>query len=97
MFNYDRKIIPKNLNPILSQELKDEVNFFLKWGYLIVNNALNEKEVSTIRAAFDDTLNDENKLNHIELSPQYYLQRMFCHLALRLNLDILVCRIYLWV
>ena len=66
MFNYDRKIIPKNLNPILSQELKDEVNFFLKWGYLIVNNALNKKEVSTIRAAFDDTLNDKNKLDHIE-------------------------------
>ena len=66
MLNYDRKIVPKHLNPILTQELKDEVNFFLKWGYLIVNNALNEKEVSTIRAAFDDTLNDENKLNHIE-------------------------------
>ena len=44
MFNYDRKIIPKNLNPILSQELKDEVNFFLKWGYLIVNNALMKKK-----------------------------------------------------
>ena len=75
MFDYDRKIIPKNLNPILTQELKDEVNFFLKWGYLIVNNALNEKEVSTIRAAFDDTLNDENKLNHIEFGLLEYDER----------------------
>ena len=75
MFDYDRKIIPKHLNPILTQELKDEVNFFLKWGYLIVNNALNEKEVSTIRAAFDDTLNDKNKLNHIEVGLLEYDER----------------------
>ena len=34
MFNYDKKIVPKQLNPILTPKLQDEVNFFLKWGYL---------------------------------------------------------------
>ena len=75
MFNYDRKIVPKNLNPILTPELKNEVNFFLKWGYLIINNALNEKQVSTIRDAFDDTLNDKNKLSHIEFGLLEYDER----------------------
>ena len=75
MFNYDRRIVPKKLNPILTQELKSEVNFFLKWGYLIIDNALNEKEVATIRAAFDNTLNDKNKLNHIEVGLLEYDER----------------------
>jgi hypothetical protein len=72
---YDKKIIPNQLNPVISQELQNEVNFFLKWGYLIVNNALNDKEVATIRAAFDDTLNDKNKLNHIEVGLLEYDER----------------------
>ena len=75
MFNYDRRIVPKKLNPILTQELKSEVNFFLKWGYLIIDNALNEKEVATIRAAFDNTLNDKNRLNHIEVGLLEYDER----------------------
>ena len=65
--DYDKNIVPKKLNPILSSELQNEVNFFLKWGYLIVNNALNDKEVATIRAAFDDTLNDKNLTLRLEL------------------------------
>jgi len=73
--DYDKNIVPKKLNPILSPELQNEVNFFLKWGYLIVNNALNEKEVATIRAAFNDTLNDKNKLNHIEVGLLEYDER----------------------
>ena len=73
--DYDKNIVPKKLNPILSSELQNEVNFFLKWGYLIVNNALNDKEVATIRAAFDDTLNDKNKLNHIEVGLLEYDER----------------------
>ena len=73
--DYDKNIVPKKLNPILSSELQNEVNFFLKWGYLIINNALNEKEVSTIRSAFDDTLNDKNKLSHIEFGLLEYDER----------------------
>ena len=75
MFNYDKKIVPKNLNPTLTPELKDEVSFFLKWGYLIINNALSEKEISTIRTAFDDTLNDKNKLSHIDVGLLEYDER----------------------
>ena len=34
-------VVPPNLNIELDHELQQEVNFFLKWGYLIVNDAAN--------------------------------------------------------
>ena len=75
MFNYDKKIVPKQLNPILTPKLQDEVNFFLKWGYLIIDDALTKKELETLRAAFDDTLNNINKLNHIDVGLLEYDER----------------------
>jgi ectoine hydroxylase-related dioxygenase (phytanoyl-CoA dioxygenase family) len=75
MFNYDKKIIPKQLNPILTQELQDEVNFFLKWGYLIIDDAITKIELKILRAAFDDTLNNINKLNHIDVGLLEYDER----------------------
>ena len=32
----DTPVVPTRLNPDLSIELQLEVNFFLKWGYLVV-------------------------------------------------------------
>ena len=75
MFSYDKKIVPKQLNPILTPKLQDEVNFFLKWGYLIIDDALTKKELETLRAAFDDTLNNINKLNHIDVGLLEYDER----------------------
>ena len=46
MFNYDRKIVPKNLNPILTPELKNEVNFFLKTFF--INSSLIDLEIEKI-------------------------------------------------
>jgi len=37
--NYNKEIIPKKLNPDLDKKLEKEVNFFLKWGYLIIDKA----------------------------------------------------------
>ena len=38
-------VVPTRLNPDLSIELQLEVSFFLKWGYLIVENALTDEQV----------------------------------------------------
>ena len=37
--DYNKEIIPKKLNPDLDKKLEKEVNFFLKWGYLIIDKA----------------------------------------------------------
>ena len=37
--NYNKEIIPTKLNPDLDKKLEKEVNFFLKWGYLIIDKA----------------------------------------------------------
>ena len=39
----DRSIIPQQLNPELSPELMQEVDFFLKWGYLVVEDAITQE------------------------------------------------------
>ena len=41
----DRSIIPQRLNPELSPELAQEVDFFLKWGYLVVEDAITQEQV----------------------------------------------------
>ena len=72
---YDKKIIPNQLNPVLSQELQNEVNFFLKWGYLVVNDALTQKQIISLTEGFDDTFNKKTKLDHIEKGLLEYDER----------------------
>ena len=45
----DTPVVPTRLNPDLSIELQLEVNFFLKWGYLVVENALTDEQVRILR------------------------------------------------
>ncbi len=54
MSRYDQ-IIPHRLNPDLSPELEQEVRFFQKWGYLIVDDAITDEQVEALRAALGDT------------------------------------------
>ena len=51
----DRSIIPQQLNPELSPELAQEVAFFLKWGYLVVEEAISQEQVKALREALDET------------------------------------------
>ena len=53
--DFDPSIIPTQLNPDLSPALAQEVSFFRKWGYLVVEDALTAAQVETLRAALDAT------------------------------------------
>ena len=53
--NYNKKIIPDTLNPELDKELENEVNFFLKWGYLIIDKALTDNQILLLRKTFNKT------------------------------------------
>ena len=55
LMEYSEPIVPTQLNPDVSFEMEREVAFFLKWGYLIVDDALHLEQVETLRAAFDET------------------------------------------
>ena len=48
-------VVPTRLNPDVSAELRVEVDFFLKWGYLVIENALTQAQVETLRNALDET------------------------------------------
>ena len=52
--DFDPSIIPTQLNPDLSPALAQEVSFFRKWGYLVVDDALTAAQVETLRAALDE-------------------------------------------
>ena len=41
-------IVPTVLNSQLSAELQSEVDFFLKWGYLVIDNALTVQQNKTV-------------------------------------------------
>jgi Phytanoyl-CoA dioxygenase (PhyH) len=53
-------IIPAHLNPVLSPELEQDVRFFLKWGYLVVEEALTGEQIETLRVALDHTFTQNN-------------------------------------
>jgi ectoine hydroxylase-related dioxygenase (phytanoyl-CoA dioxygenase family) len=52
---YERSMIPAHLNPDPSPALDADVRFFLKWGYLVVEDALSAAQVETLRSALDHT------------------------------------------
>ena len=52
---YDSSIMPQYLNPMLTPELEREVNFFMKWGYLLIEEAITQSQVALLRSALDET------------------------------------------
>ena len=50
-----RTIVPTELNSQLSAELQSEVDFFLKWGYLVIEDALTEEQLNILRTTLDET------------------------------------------
>ncbi|UVI29546.1 phytanoyl-CoA dioxygenase family protein [Paenibacillus spongiae] len=54
--SYSFEIVPKQMNPTLSADLEREVRFFLKWGYLIVDNAITEPQVQMLRHALEGVM-----------------------------------------
>ena len=52
---YEAEIVGPRMNPDLTPELEREVAFFRKWGYLVVEDALNVQQVETLRDALDET------------------------------------------
>ena len=48
-------IVPTVLNSQLSAELQSEVDFFLKWGYLVIDEALTEEQLDILRITLDET------------------------------------------
>ncbi len=53
---YEASIVPTQLNPELTPELEREVRFFLKWGYLVVEDVITPLQVAELRAALDESL-----------------------------------------
>ena len=51
--SYDRSVVPAALNPPLTAELDREVRYFLKWGYLVVDDAVTADQVEMLRSALD--------------------------------------------
>ena len=47
--SYDRSVVPAVLNPPLTAELDQEVRLFLKWGYLVVDDAVTADQVEMLR------------------------------------------------
>ena len=47
---------PQHLNPELTAELRTDVAFFKKWGYLVVEEAITTEQVETLRAGLDRSL-----------------------------------------
>ena len=64
--NYNKEIIPKKLNPDLDKKLEKEVNFFLKWGYLIIDKALKDNQIILLRKTFNKTFKKLKGKDHID-------------------------------
>ena len=73
--NYDKKIVPKSMNPELSEKDEKDLKFFLEHGYLVVDDALNTDEVNNIREAFNDTFKKLDNVKHIEVGLLEYDKR----------------------
>lgn len=54
--------VPTLMNPELTHEMEREVAFYLKWGYLVVDNALSMEQVEKLRSALDDVDLGEDRL-----------------------------------
>ena len=50
---FDPSVVPAQLNPDLTPALLREVDFFLKWGYLVVEDALAAGQIRILRDALD--------------------------------------------
>jgi len=48
-------VVPSRLMPEVSAQLAQEVARFLRWGYLVVENALTDEQVQTVRIALADS------------------------------------------
>ncbi len=57
-------IFPQHMNPDPTPELDREVAFFLKWGYLVVEDAVTMEQVETIRAALDEAFERQETSEH---------------------------------
>ena len=44
---------PQHLNPELTPEIAEDVAFFSKWGYLVVENAITPQQVKSLRTALN--------------------------------------------
>ncbi len=53
-------IFPQHMNPDLTPDLQREVAFFLKWGYLVVDDAINSAQLDSLRAALDASCSRED-------------------------------------
>jgi ectoine hydroxylase-related dioxygenase (phytanoyl-CoA dioxygenase family) len=66
-------IFPQHMNPELTPELEREVAFFLKWGYLIVEEAVTMEQVDTLRAALDEAF---TRLDAAELEKGQFIHQL---------------------
>ena len=55
-------VIPRTLNPEIDSDLEREVAFFLKWGYLVVEDAITKDQVEQLRAALDETFERKSEM-----------------------------------
>ena len=53
MASYDQTIVPRQMNPELSPGMEAEVRFFRKWGYLVVEDAIDDDQVGKLRRGLD--------------------------------------------
>ena len=51
---YEQQLVPTRLNPDLSPEQEREVEFFKRWGYLMVEQAIAPEQVALLRSALDE-------------------------------------------
>ena len=58
-------VVPSTLNVELDYQLQQEVNFFLNWGYLIVDNAATPEQIESLREALDESYERNNKSQFI--------------------------------
>jgi hypothetical protein len=54
-------IVPRTLVDKIPPSLQEEVNFFLKWGYLIVDNALPQEQLRGVTSAFEECLENKDR------------------------------------